>query len=107
MHLAGSMAVNGFGNDIDVVLSVLDLDDVAFRLSEAGWEMTTAEVYRGIAYDGWFSARKADVNLLVSVYEAVDLWNASTRVCVAYRELVGRNTTREERVALHRAVWND
>lgn len=107
MSLAGSTAVNGFGNDIDVVLRVGDLYDVACRLSNAGWETKTAEVYRGITCDGWFSARMADVNLLVSEEVIADLWDASTRVCVVFRELVGRCTTRDERVALHKAVWND
>lgn len=101
------MAVNGFGNDIDVVLRVGDLDDTAQRLGEAGWEMVESEVYRGIANDGWFSARKADVNLLVSEDDVAEKWDASTRVCIVFRELVGRDTTRDERVALHKAVWND
>ena len=107
LYLAGSVAVNGAGNDVDVVLASDDLSDIATRLEEAEWEMVTSEVYRGISCDGWFSARKGDINLLVSESDQVELWNASTRVCQVFRELVGRDTTRDERVALHRAVWND
>ena len=107
MYLVGSKAVNGFGNDTDVVLVHCDLDDAAHFLYNAGWETCQAEVYRGVESDGWFSARKGDINLLVSIPEVADLWLTATRVCRVFRDIVQRDTTRDERVLLHRAVFND
>jgi len=105
--LAGSTAINGFGNDIDVVLVYDDLSEAADCLEEAGWELKSAEVYRGITSDGWFSARLGEINLLVSDEDAAELWRIATDVCKQYVQLVGRPSTKEERVALHKAVFND
>ena len=107
MWLVGSTAVNGVGNDLDVVIEHGDLDDAVGCLCKAGWEVNSAEVYRGINSDGWFSARKGDVNLLVSDETAIDLWLTANRVCIEYASRLDRPTTRDERVAFHRAVFND
>lgn len=107
MTLVGSTAINGFGNDIDVVLECVDLDDVAGRLRDAGWVLNAAEVYRGIDSDGWFSARLGEINLLVSVPEVADTWKVATEVCKVFASIVNRPTTRDERVAFHRAVFQD
>ena len=107
MTLVGSTAINGFGNDLDVVLECVDLDDVAGRLSDAGWVLNTAEVYRGINSDGWFSARLGEINLLVSEPDVADTWLVATEVCKVFASIVNRPTTRDERVAFHRAVFQD
>lgn len=107
MYLAGSTAINGHGNDLDVVLSCDDLLEAAYALNAAGWEVVAAEVYRGVDSDGWFSARLGDVNLLVSEPHIVDLWRIATEVCKAYVALVCRETTRDERVLFHKAVFFD
>lgn len=107
MYLAGSTAINGHGNDLDVVLRCDDLEEAANALSAAGWEVVAAEVYRGVNSDGWFSARLGDVNLLVSEWHIVDLWRIATDVCKAYAVLMQRETTRAERVHFHKAVFND
>lgn len=105
--LAGSTAINGEGADIDVVVEHNYLDDAARVLDEAGWETVQAEVYRGIASDGWFSARKGDFNLLVAISEVAELWNLSTEVCKLFVSIVGRPSTRDERVAFHKVIFND
>lgn len=107
MYLVGSKAVNGFGNDTDVVLVHCDLDDAAQCLDEAGWVLNTAEVYRGINSDGWFSARLGEVNLLVSEPDVAVTWKVATEVCKVFAGIVNRHTTRDERVAFHRAVFQD
>lgn len=108
--LAGSTAINGSGNDYDVVITVSGEDDealdvIASDLADDDWEVDSAEVYRGVDSDGWFSARKGDVNLLVCEPTQAELWRISTDVCIAYRILAGRDTTRDERVFLHKVVW--
>jgi hypothetical protein len=109
LYLAGSTAINGHGNDLDVVLDCGygDIHEAAYALKAAGWEVSDEEAYRGISSDGWFSARRLDVNLLVSLPEVTQLWNTATEVCKTYVQLVGRESTREERVALHKAVFGD
>lgn len=107
MYLAGSTAINGHGNDLDVVLRCDDLEEAANALDAAGWEVVAADVYRGVNSDGWFSARLGDVNLLVSEHHIVDLWLIATNVCRMYAAIVERETTREERVLFHKAVFND
>ena len=120
VFLVGSTAVNGYGNDYDVVLVISGDDEsdipggsdetityIASMLNADGWETIEAEVYRGVESDGWFSARKGDVNLLVSEPHIARLWRTSHNVCFLYRALVGRDTTREERVAFHQAVWGE
>ena len=106
MLLVGSTAINGHGNDLDVVLVTSDLEEVAHYLDEAGWEMCSAAVYRGTAGEGWFSARLGDVNLIVSESSIADRWYIATEVCKAYVALVCRETTKAERVALHSVVFN-
>lgn len=106
-HLVGSTSVNGVGNDIDIVVVHNDLDDAAMVLDEAGWVLNTAEVYRGIESDGWFSARKGELNLLVSTSEVAELWTTADEVCRLFVSIVGRPSTRDERVAFHRAVFRD
>ena len=105
--MVGSTAVNGAGNDIDVVVEHGDLDDAARVLEECGWTLSAAEVYRGIASDGWFSARLGEINLLVCEPEIAPLWYCANEVCKTFVQLVGRPSTRDERVALHRAVFGD
>lgn len=110
MSLAGSVAVNGHGNDVDVVLeadSDFTLEGIAYLLREAGWEVTDAELYRGVGSDGWFSAKKGKWNLLVSEDYVARLWEQSTNVCCAVRDMLGRDLNRDERVHLHRAVWGE
>lgn len=106
-HLVGSTSVNGVGNDIDIVVVHNDLDDAAMVLEDAGWVLNTAEVYRGIESDGWFSARKGELNLLVSISEVAELWTTADEVCRLFVSIVGRPSTRDERVAFHRAVFRD
>lgn len=105
MVLVGSRAVNGHGNDI--VLETEDLNDTAEALRMAGWEVTDAEVYRGVDSDGWFSAKWGDWNLLVSDVDVAQLWHTSTLVCIEVRKMLGRDLTRDERVKLHRLVFCD
>lgn len=110
MSLAGSVAVNGHGNDIDVVLeanSDFTLEGIADLLRAAGWEVTDAELYRGVDSDGWFSAKKGKWNLLVSEDYVARLWEQSTLVCSAVRIMAGRDLNKDERVFLHRAVWGE
>lgn len=107
LSLVGSTAVNGSGNDIDIVLEHNDLDDAAVTLEAAGWAVIASEVYRGVQSDGWFSARKGELNLLVSITEVRELWLAANEVCKVFVAIVDRPSTRDERVAFHRAVFND
>ncbi len=107
MVLVGSRAVNGHGNDIDIVLETDCLVSTANELRRAGWEVTEAEVYRGVDSDGWFSAKYGDWNLLVSEAVVSQLWCTSTQVCIEVRKMLGRDLTRDERVRLHRVVFND
>ena len=107
LKLVGSRAVNGHGNDIDIVLESGDLVNTADMLFDAGWEVTGAEVYRGVDSDGWFSAKYGYWNLLVSEPETAQLWYTSTQVCIEVREMLGRDLTRDERVKLHRVVFGD
>lgn len=106
-HLVGSTSVNGVGNDIDIVVVHNDLDDAAMVLDEAGWVLNKAEVYRGVESDGWFSARKGELNLLVSISEVAELWTTADEVCRLFVSIVGRPSTRDERVSFHRAVFRD
>lgn len=107
MLLVGSTAINGFGNDIDVVIVCTSLEDTAAVLSAAGWIVNTAEVYRGITSDGWFSARLGEINLLVSAPDVAVTWSVATEVCKVFASIVNRPTSKEERVAFHRAVFKD
>lgn len=84
-----------------------NLDYAAMVLEDAGWVLNTAEVYRGIESDGWFSARKGELNLLVSEEYVRDQWLVADEVCRLFVAIVGRPSTRDERVAFHRAVFRD
>lgn len=106
-YLVGSTSVNGVGNDIDIVVVHNNLDYAAMVLEDAGWVLNTAEVYRGIESDGWFSARKGELNLLVSEEDVRDQWLVADEVCRLFVTFVGRPSTRDERVAFHRAVFRD
>lgn len=106
-YLVGSTSVNGVGNDIDIVVVHNNLDYAAMVLEDAGWVLNTAEVYRGIESDGWFSARKGELNLLVSEEDVRDQWLVADEVCRLFVTIVGRPSTRDERVAFHRAVFRD
>lgn len=105
--LVGSTSINGHGNDIDVALCTSDLCGAAESLRAAGWEVTDAEVYRGVSDDGWFSAKFREWNLLVSEPEIYELWKTADRACHALRQIVDRDLTRDERVLMHKAVFND
>lgn len=105
--VAGSVAINGVGNDFDYVIPWVDLADAAYCLQEAGWAVDSAEAYRGCADDTWFSAKAGELNLLVCTQDTADLWLAGTKVCQIVRHYLGRDLTRDERVELHRAVFND
>lgn len=105
--LVGSTSVNGYGNDIDVALCTTDLCSAAESLRAAGWEVTDSEVYRGVSDDGWFSAKFREWNLLVSEPEIYELWKAADRACRVLRLIVDRDLTRDERVLMHKAVFND
>lgn len=105
--LVGSVSVNGYGNDIDVAMCCGDLCNAADTLRAAGWEVTDAEVYRGISDDGWFSAKFREWNLLVSEPEIYELWKTADRACRTLRQIVDRDLTRDERVLMHKAVFND
>lgn len=107
MCLVGSTSINGYGNDIDVALCTDDLCGAANSLRDAGWEVTDAEVYRGVDSDGWFSAKFREWNLLVSEPEIYELWKTADRACRALRLIVDRDLTRDERVLMHKAVFND
>lgn len=105
--LVGSTSINGYGNDIDVAMCCDDLCDAADTLRAAGWEVTDAEVYRGISDDGWFSAKFREWNLLVAEPEIYELWKTADRACRVLRLIVDRDLTRDERVLMHKAVFND
>lgn len=107
LHLVGSVSVNGYGNDIDVALRTSDLGDAAASLQEAGWLVTGAEVYRGIADNGWFSAKFREWNLLVAEPDVYELWKTADRACRALRVVVDRDLTRDERVLMHKAIFSD
>lgn len=105
--LVGSTSINGYGNDIDVALCTEDLVDAGDVLRGAGWEVTEAEIYRGVDSDGWFSAKFREWNLLVSEPEVYELWKTADRACRVLRLIVDRDLTRDERVLMHKAVFND
>lgn len=112
VFLAGSVAVNGYGNDIDLVVPTEELQTLAEYLIDGGFEISSAELYRGIDSDGWCSAKlQCDsgvvLNLLLSELHIVDLWEASTLACIATRTILGRDLTRDERVMIHRHVWGE
>lgn len=105
--LVGSTSINGHGNDIDVAMCCGDLYKAADTLRAAGWAVTDAEVYRGITDDRWFSAKFREWNLLVAAPEIYELWKTADRACRVLRLIVDRDLTRDERVLMHKAVFND
>lgn len=107
MLMAGSVYANGCGNDIDVVLVTTHLAEYATRLDEAGWSMCSAEVYRGVTSDGWFSAKLGEYNLLVSEPDVAERWIQSSEACRMLREVMERPTTRDERVQMHQIIWGE
>lgn len=107
LYLVGSTSINGYGNDIDVALCTVDLCDAADTLRAAGWGVADAGVYRGVSDGGWFSAKFREWNLLVSEPEFYELWKTADRACRVLRLIVDRDLTSDERVLMHKAVFND
>lgn len=103
-HIGGSTAINGSGNDVDVITlqdNPLVWNDF-FYMKVNGWELCGGESYNSC---GMFMAlRKGNVNLIiVENAEYYRCWEKARDVCIWLRMALGI-TDRDARVAIHRIV---
>lgn len=104
-QIIGSCYIFGEGKDVDILVEVSDIEEWHHVLSDEGWDM--ADGYENI--DGWFAARKGDLNLLVCEDEEhyCNMLGAAW-VCRALY-LNGQLTPQDKdtRVLIHRALTGE
>lgn len=102
-HFGGSTAINGVGNDLDVIIyQGADLGTVVDLLEGSTWELLGEESYNS---EGDFVAfRKGNLNIIVCNNTAYYRdWLVAMDVC-CYLAVHHGLTTRDVRVAIHKMI---
>ena len=107
-QLTGSAWFFGEGKDVDILIEVADISDAAAELDDSGWSI--ADGYESLKVNGWFAARKGDINLLVCGAEGEHFVNmvGGAWVCKALA-LAGilRADDKDTRITIHRALTGE
>lgn len=107
-QLTGSAWFFGEGNDVDILIEVADINDAAFELDDRGWSV--ADGYESLKVNGWFAARRGDINLLVCSDDGEHYVNmvGGAWVCKALA-LAGilRADDKDTRITIHRALTGE
>lgn len=103
-HIGGSTAINGSGNDVDVIVlqdNPLIWGDF-FYMKLYGWELCGDDAYKECS--GFMALRKGAINLiLVENAEYYRGWEKARDVCIWLREKHGISD-KEARIAVHQIV---
>lgn len=107
-QLTGSAWFFGEGKDVDILVEVTDIEDAHLELEDSGWDVSDG--YESLKANGWFAARKGDINLLVCDSDGEHYVNmvGGAWVCKALA-LAGilRSDDKETRITIHRALTGE
>ena len=107
-QLTGSAWFFGEGKDVDILVETADINDALVELDYTGWAI--ADGYETLNANGWFAARKGDINLLVCSNDGEHFVNMAggAWVCKALA-LSGllRADDKDTRILIHRALTGE